>query len=187
MSKLLPEKISIVGHSYGAYLSLGLLYKYNLKIDQVFLTCPVVIGDMCNRKIETTNYIYSERFEVEENKDYYNDYLNMNVVINSSTWLDYQRSIIPGLTLFNHSLWNSIQTNDDYSFSFEKSMLADLPSCEGYVLLSESDNVVGYKDQRSALKHKIKHLKIVIDSGHNLLIDQKKIVLDCFEKFLSNI
>lgn len=177
------EDIIICGHSFGGYLGLALTYSLSKQVDKIFLTCPVVKAVAEKRTTEKHKVIKTEEVIPIKNKNYFADYLAMNVLINKETWFDYQESIIHGLELFDGISWDKIQKND-YELNFEEELFREFPKIKGTVLLGEFDNVVGYKDQYNLLSSKIEDVIIVPNSGHNLPIDIKNEIAEELLKLL---
>lgn len=168
------ETISLCGHSYGGYLCLGLAHKLKTKVNSLFLTCPVLVANLANRKIGVHKNIFQGKVSVESYESYYEDFLSMNVLINNDTWEKYQKAIIPGLTKFNSDFWSDLQSNhyENYSFSFEDELVSSSTPYKGMMLLGKNDQIVGYQDQLSLLNDS-NDLEVTIlnDAGHNLFID----------------
>lgn len=168
------EAVSLFGHSFGGYLCLGLAHKLKKKVNSLFITCPVLIANINNRKTAKHKNIFQGNVSVELNESYYEDFLSMNVLINNEAWKNYQKAIIPGLTKFNNDFWDNLQSNhfENYSFSFEKELVSSSTKYKGMMLLGKNDQVVGYHDQLSLLDDS-NDLEVAIlnDAGHNLFID----------------
>lgn len=178
------HQINICGHSFGAYLCLGLSYELREKVNKIFLTCPVLKVNQNDRIIEKHTNTFEEKIENIENEEAYNDFIDMNILINNETWNDYKNSIIPGLKLFDSIGWEKIQ-NNSYTLNFEHKIISNPPNTRGYILLGEYDNVVGYQDQIKTLIDKKVTCKVLANSGHNLQIDSKKELEKYFRDFFS--
>lgn len=182
ISDSLNYSINICGHSFGAYLCLGLAFELKEKVNKLFLTCPVLKAKQNDRVLEKHKNIFEEKITLVENEEAYNDFINMNVLINNETWNDYKNAIVPGLDLFNSVGWRKIQ-NNSYSLKFENKIISNPPNTRGYILLGEYDNVVGYKDQIKVLNDKQAKCRVIANSGHNLQIDSKKILKNILKIF----
>ena len=178
------ETITLIGHSYGGYLALGLAYLLTDKVNGLFLTCPVTIADTKNRNKETPYSIINEQIIPSENQAFFEDFLAINTVIDRSTWQMYQQMIIPGLLKFNSAFWQDLQITN-YTFSFENKLTSLANTLTGVVLLGKHDSVVGYQDQE-ALFSQFPSIKTVTlkHAGHNLPLDSFKQVQSFFEEFL---
>lgn len=181
------DAVALVGHSYGAYLSLGLAYLLKNKITEIFLTCPVTIANTKNRNKEIAHSIIEEQFVPHENQAFFDEFLSMNTIINPTTWRMYQQMILPGLMKFNHSFWHNLQTTN-YAFSFENKLTSLSNQLSGVVLLGKHDSMVGYQDQKNLFSH-FHTIKTVIaeNAGHNLPIDVPSQVQFLFEEWLMQI
>lgn len=182
------QKIAICGHSYGGYICLGLLDKLGSKIESAFLTCPVVHADKENRDISAHKNIIQEKLETTDSN--YQKFLGMNVLINLKAWDNYQKAIIPGANKFNLAFWNQIKASHNYSFSFEKELVADLNSnnSDVTILLGKNDQIVGYRDQLELLNPANEiQITVLNDAGHNLFTDRPKDWQDQFKKFSKSI
>ncbi len=183
------EVISLVGHSYGGYLCLGLAYSLNKKVEQLFLTCPVIKANLNHRTIGVHKNILHTKFYVSLNEAYYDDFLSMNVVINDNTWNKYQEMIVPGLKQFNNIFWEKLQGNDydKYSFLFEEELIQD-NNFKGIILLGKNDHIVGYKDQLNLLNNKNNiEIAVLNHAGHNLFIDAPQDIEYYLNKFITQI
>lgn len=179
------EDFLLCGHSYGGYLCQGLAYKLKEKVARFFLTCPVVIANHDKRQVEKHKNIISRKPIVSNNQSFYKDYLSMNVIISEATWQMYQQRIIPGLIHFDNHFWETI-TAEHYPFTFETQLATSIKKQKGTILVGEFDHVTGYKDHQE-LYGKLLNVQVIKKSGHNLFIDQKKILVDYFNEFLENL
>ncbi|MHC5250693.1 alpha/beta fold hydrolase [Enterococcus sp. LJL90] len=180
------ETFLLCGHSYGGYLCLGIGTKLSAQAKGIFLTCPVVKAAKKDRSLEKHTNIIEESIDPKRNLDYFQDFMDMNVMINKQAWNDYQDAIIPGIKKETNDFWEEIE-DDAYSFSFEKVLEENLPEMHGTILLGQYDQVVGYHDQLSFFESLSEIKSYVVDnSGHNLPIDQRKTLKEEFDLFLSS-
>ncbi|MEJ6348972.1 alpha/beta hydrolase [Holzapfeliella sp. He02] len=182
-SKGSPFKLC--GYSYGAYLCQGIAWKLPQQVQSVFFTGPVVKAESNKRQTENHYNQILERVVPFENIDYFEDYLSMNVVINSVTWKNYQKMIVPALEKGISNFWLTLK-DADYTLSFENDLLNKQSYLKGYLLVGEYDNIVGIKDQYKLANNKLLDYQVIHNSGHNLLIDQPNKVIQYFQKFIEN-
>lgn len=167
------EDILLFGHSYGGYLSLGIMNELQHRVKGAYLTCPVVIAEFSQRRVEQQTPVIEEEFNVDRSTSEYQDYLSMNIRINQRTWELYQELILSGVNRADHAFMDRIQREDQkyYRYALEE-QLALHDETVLYVLLGKKDNVVGYQDQVDFFtKYHHSTTSILGNSGHNLFID----------------
>ncbi|MFC6322925.1 alpha/beta fold hydrolase [Companilactobacillus baiquanensis] len=182
------QKIAICGHSYGGYICLGLLKELGSKIKAAFITCPVIHANKENRDISKHKNIIQEELNTDDPN--YQKFLKMDVLINQKSWQNYQRAILPGLKKYNIEFWNQIKASHNYSFSFEKELVADLAhnKTDVMILLGKNDQIVGYRDQLTLLDPDNEiQISVLNDSGHNLFTDKNQYFEESFKKFSKSI
>lgn len=172
----------LVGHSYGGYLALGLLARFPNEFSGAFLTAPVVLAEKTARTVATLKHLISA--PVTSQSPEFTDYQHMNVVINPSTWRQYQELILLGLKTFNRDFWVAMKNRHAYRLSIE-SRLSSLIKSPVTLVLGENDNEVGYQDQ-VVFAHKGAHMTttVIPNAGHNLMIDAPEAVMTAFHQFL---
>lgn len=167
------EDILLFGHSYGGYLSLGIMNKLQHRVKGAYLTCPVVIGKFDQRRVEQQIPIIEEEILTDTSTGEYQDYLSMNIRINSKTWELYQQLILPAVRRADHDFMDRIQREGQqyYRYALEE-QLSLHDDTVLHVLLGKMDNVVGYQDQIDFFtKYPHSTTTILGNSGHNLFID----------------
>lgn len=180
------ENFSLCGHSYGGYLCLGLSTLFPTQIDKLFLTCPVVKARQKDRILEKHKNIVLEKVIPTHNKEYFEDFLAMNVQINNHSWSKYQQAIVPGLNKGTDLFWDKI-AEEDYLLSFETILFEKLPTVSCIVLLGEYDQVVGYKNQHELMSDR-QNFEVVLlpNCGHNLPIDDTESLYVYFQQFITH-
>lgn len=179
------KNFSLCGHSYGGYLCLGLATLFP-NISNLFLTCPVVKAKHRERILENHKVIVQEEVIPVDNKEYFEDYLDMNVQISNLSWSKYQHSILPGLKKGTDSFWTNI-SEEDYMLSFENLLFDRIKDTHCTVLLGRYDQIVGYKDQLELVNdRKNFEVKLLSHSGHNLPIDEPDSLFLFFKNFIES-
>lgn len=171
--KQIANNLILFGHSYGGYLCLGIMHQLREKIKGAYLTCPVVYGETHKRRVENGRTIIEEEFIVEKNKEYYDDYLEMNTHINRKSWELYNITIIPGIEKTNQAFMENVQRQNQkyYKFSFEDTLTIS-EQTQLTIMLGRYDNVVGFEDQFDYFKNfPNATISLFSDGGHNLFID----------------
>lgn len=174
----------LYGHSYGAYLSLAVADQLPNQVLGMFLTCPVITSDKVKRITAQPWNLVEETVNVTKNKAYWDDFMNMNVIINQQTWETYQELIIPGLNSANQKFIKELSQN--YTLKNEtdlKQLNYDFPI---KILAGYHDQVVGFKEQLNFVKNN-NDILILKNAGHNLMIDQPQITNTQFNNFVDLI
>ncbi|MCL2592348.1 MAG: alpha/beta hydrolase [Defluviitaleaceae bacterium] len=150
------EGFLLIGASYGAYMSLGMAYDTNMKIEGMFLFNPCTVPDSEKRNVpddvETFEEEGIEEFiegEDVENSDYFFDEA---VVLTKETWSRYKNEVLPAYKLTNTEFCENYRENG-YAFSFN-SELQDLQFPNPVtVFTGRQDDSAGYEDSWKLLKH----------------------------------
>lgn len=179
------EPFLLVGLSYGGYLSLGLLQKFDLNIDGVFLICPCTVANHERRSLPLKpDAIIDDRLEPFAFSQEFTDFLSFAVIANVETWQRYQHDILSGLKVANQH-FITLYRKDGYELLGEKHFnKIDFPK-PVYVITGKQDNCVGFEDSWNVLKHlpQLTFLK-VDNAGHNLQIEQPLIFTDFLRAWL---
>lgn len=177
------RKFILYGHSYGAYLSIAIAKQLQTQVLGVFLTCPVITAEKSKRLIAKHRNIVEEPVNPYNNKEYWDDFMKMNVIINQQTWKKYQELIIPGLKKADYKFIDNLSQH--YVLTNEKDLKNKTVQCKIKILVGTYDQIVGFKKQSDFVNHL--DIMILKNAGHNLMIDQETIVKTQFESFLDNI
>lgn len=183
------EDILLFGHSYGGYLSLGIMNKLQNRVKGAYLTCPVVIGKFDQRQVEQQVPIIEEKVDTDTSTGEYQDYLSMNIRINPKTWELYQQLILPGVSRADHNFMDRIQREGQqyYRYTLEEDLSLHDDTVL-HVLLGKRDHVVGYQDQIDFFtKYPYSTTTVLGNSGHNLFIDVAEDNYEWVTHFLSKV
>ncbi|MGM5630991.1 alpha/beta hydrolase [Apibacter raozihei] len=182
-------KFLLVGQSYGAYLSLGLLLKNVNSINGVFLICPCTVPDRSKRILPVKKELdwsnpFINKYKKEET---FVDYLNFTEVRNEQTWKKYQEDIIPGMKIADLEFINQLQaTGYEYTYHNElKNLKFRKPST---ILTGSQDACVGFEDAFK-LTPNFEHLtfSVLDNTGHNLQIEHPELLKVYFKDWISRV
>lgn len=182
------ENFMIIGQSYGAYLSLGLLSQLQEKIDGVFLLCPCVVADKSSRKLPEKQVIYSDPNLINKNKHNadFQDFLEYAVVVTEEVWERYKKEVLPGLQLANSVFIEKYQ-KQGYSLSqpeFENIQYEKPAS----IITGRQDNCVGFLDALALTSNFTRATFAVVDStGHNLQLERPNLFDMYLEDWISRV
>ncbi|VDK14073.1 hypothetical protein OAL24_00871 [Oenococcus sicerae] len=178
------KQFILYGHSYGGYLALGIASRLKSKILGAFLTCPVVTAIDSDRQRGEHINIFKEEVLPSKNKEYFTDFLNMNVVISQRTWKSYQELIIPGLQTENQLFVKNLKSH--YALTFEESIKKTNYPFPITIMVGRNDQVVGYEEQLQFIAHNSNGAIVLLNqTGHNLIIDQREVVIFHLSMFLN--
>lgn len=175
------QKFYLVGHSYGGYLSLGINQVREDDVLGLFLTCPVVYAKNNERIKASHKNFYEENLNIED--ELFEDYLNMNVVINRNTWEMYQRIIKSGIEKCDMEYNEFLGREENKYYKLENESEIFNTSNRLTLVLGLYDNVVGYKDQISKALDSNFELHLLSNAGHNLMIDDTRFLQFIAKKF----
>ncbi|MTD38917.1 alpha/beta fold hydrolase [Erwinia sp. CPCC 100877] len=180
---------SLIGESYGGYLSLGLAKQETNRISGLYLLCPCTISRQTDRILPVRKIpIVSEKIEVSvaQTNDYH-DFLQVATIATKATWQSYQKDILPGIKQADQAFLNRYQANG-YSFSCEKELEAFSLDAPVTIITGKQDDVVGYVDAFRFMKQFSRASFLVVDdAGHNLQIEQPMIFQHSFNAWLEKI
>lgn len=153
----------------------------------MFLTCPVITVNHTKRKVGKHINIVQERITPAANQEYWDDFLDMNVVINQASWQAYQRLIIPGLQNADLSFIAQLEATN-YQLSCDSKLREIQLSFPLEMLVGKNDHVVGYQEQSELVSHTpLARVLLLNQAGHNLMIDQPAAVRVQFKQFLGGL
>ncbi|MGY3742279.1 alpha/beta fold hydrolase [Leuconostoc inhae] len=176
----------IYGHSYGGYLAQAIAHHYQNQVIGVLITCPVVIANKDKRILEEHKNEFINKPQPEKNDEFLQDFTEMNVIINQTSWLAYQKLILPGLKKANVAFINRLE-GERYTLSSERKLTEMGNDTHVYVLLGHHDHVVGYKQQFELFSTNEKStIALIAHAGHNLMIDQPEIVHFYLNQLIKN-
>lgn len=168
----------LAGESYGGYLSMGLIYKLNNRIDGVFLLCPMIdsretvdkLGKLPKREI-----IYcSEEINSQKDNEDIKGFLNMAVLATPEIFEVFKKDILSGFDIHDKDFLSK-HYKGEYNVAMEKSLREitfKKPSC---ILTGRQDHAVGYSLAYELLERFPRASFAVLDcAGHNLQIEDEQ-------------
>lgn len=176
IEKAVPnEKFLLVGESYGGYISRGIIYKMQDRIDGVALICPLIIPEYKDRNVPEHVVLVKDpellsRLTLKEAEDFEN-----NVVVqNEKIYKRYKEEIMSGVEIANSEFLQNIIESGGYGFSFDVDKLSRIYDKPSVILLGRQDDCVGYKDAWKVFDSFSRAVFAVLDkAGHNLQIEQE--------------
>lgn len=177
----------VMSNSYGGYLTQGLTYLLGDRVKGMFLLCPVAVPDYNNRRLPlVTKSKQKEAIEIGGQKEAYDDFAKMAMVINNDTWKRYKEEILPGMRLADSTFLNKYQ-REGYSLSFDEKLSDMKYSKPVTILLGRQDNIVGYIDMvNNSENYDSATIFMVDNAGHNLQLDQPEVFEYYLLKFLAH-
>jgi pimeloyl-ACP methyl ester carboxylesterase len=180
---------SLVGESYGGYLSLGLAMQETDCIAGLYLLCPCTISRQADRTLPPKEQlIVSDKLQVSASQwADYQDFLQTAVVATRETWESYQKAILPGIKSADPEFLSTYQSKG-YSLSNEKQLLNFSLDVPVSIITGKQDDIVGYADAFRFMKQFHRASFAVVDgAGHNLQIEQPEIFQQNFIEWLKKI
>jgi len=189
IEKFIPdEKFLLVGESYGGYLTRGIVYKMQDRIDGVALICPLIIPEYSKRNVPdhivlVKDDILLAKLTSEEAEDF-----NSSVVVQSEKIYErYQNEIMSGVNIANGDFLQSLMKNG-YGFSFDVDKINKKFDKPTLMLLGKQDNCVGYKDAWNVLENFPRATFTILDkAGHNLQIEQEELFNSLINEWLDRV
>lgn len=183
------QDIFLFGHSYGAYMCLGLMDRWKNRIKGAYLTCPVVEGQYGHRTREKMEQKIEEKVNVQEDSDYYDEYTDTTVVINQKTWDRYREQIVPGIKEANKDFMKELRRDESVYYQFRCEDVIDIgDETVLHVIVSKQDTVVGYKDQLSFFNNEPNAtVTLVANAGHNPMIEEKELIQSLAKIFIMHL
>lgn len=182
------RSFSLIGYSYGGYLTRGLTLKMPLRIERLFLLCPVIIPDKRLRALPPQSILVKDEsflagLDMEESENF----LKTFVVQTRRTWERYSKEIMPAFVKGDIEFIRRYY-REGYAFSFDKyreRKYFDNYTGKTVILTGKQDSIVGYADVFPLLKHYPRATFTVLNgAGHNLQIEQEEEFGHIFRRFL---
>lgn len=175
IKEIVGEKsFSLIGESYGGYLSFGLLTQFKNQIDQILLVVPAVKPNKTQRILPAKpelDYDYQFLDTLEENMR--KVFLNHTVIANEKTYQLYLEQFYSGITLANKEYVFKILKNYPYSFDLDEYFKNNKFTTTLTFIAGKQDIVVGYHDLFEYMKlFKNAFFYLIEKGGHNLQIEQ---------------
>lgn len=173
--KVINKECIVIGESYGAYLSLGLLKDYTSLIKGLGLIAPVVYAMHSKRDVVlTTRRVVEDDVLDKIDKNLIDDYKKAVVVLNEDTYQRWYNDVHIPMQEANKEFIKQLFLNYSYSFdifAIDKEDVRDLPVI---IFVGKEDDCVGYKDQfklNDIFDNLSYHL--LNKAGHNLQFEEK--------------
>lgn len=189
INKIIPnENFLLAGHSYGGYLSRGVVYKIPDRIDGLFLLCPVIISDIKKRNNPShTVLVRDEKLLSQLKPSEARLFDSTHVVQNKNIWERFRSEILSGIKLSDQKFLHNLQKKG-YGFSFDVDKLSKKFDKPTLILLGHQDSTVGYKDAWSILDNYPRAAFAVLDrAGHHLQIEQENLFNSLVSEWLTRV
>ena len=192
------ENFLIVGQSYGGYLSRGVIYKMQDRVDGVLLVCPVIIADNKKRNVpqhivlvkdnKLLSKLTPKEVEILNSMPEDAEILNSTLVVqNEKIYRRCINEIMPGFEVADDIFLQRLQENG-YGFSFNVYKVNKKFDKPALIILGRQDSGVGYKDAWSILDNFPRATFSVLDrAGHNLQIEQEKLFNSLTNEWLKRV
>jgi len=176
------EKFTLVGESFGGYLTRGIISKIPDQILGAAFVCPVIEPVHSKRILPNHRVLREdEDFTKTLSQVDYEDFSRNNVVLTEYTWKRYQQEIVVGIQVADKSQLEKIQQNYAFSFPIDQQQF-DKPCL---FVLGRQDSVVGYKDALKLVDvYSRANFSVIDTAGHNLQIEQPKILNELAKDWL---
>lgn len=184
------QAYSVVGYSYGGYLSLALAYREPTRVQRLFLVCPTLTGIKGNRHVASHRVIQAAPIDVTTNADYFPNYEKVTVVQNPQTWHAFQTQVIPGIRRTNLDALHQLHRDhgSHYQLTFEDDLKATSFAQPITLLAGRHDVTIGFTDHETFMAHQPNGtFGLFADAGHNLPIDQYPMMAAYFRQFLTDL
>ncbi len=174
IDRVIPEgNFLVAGQSYGGYLARGIVARLKARVDGALFLCPMIVPSHENREIPAHTVLFREEAFLSAVKDTNaEDFFEMAVVQNKTTWERYMQEILPGVQLANGAYLENIRSTG-YGFSFDLDADEAIFDKPVLFLTGRQDASTGYRDAYKILEHYPRAAFAVLDrAGHNLQIEQ---------------
>lgn len=189
IEKVIPnEKFLIAGESYGGYLSRGVIYKMQDRVDGVVLVCPLIVPDYSKRNVpENVVLVKDVELLSKLTQEEAEDFSFSTVVQSEKIYERYKKEVMSGVKIANSEFLQRIMKNG-YGFSFDVDKLNEKFDKPALILLGKQDDCVGYKDAWSILENYPRAAFTILDrAGHNLQIEQEELFKSLVKEWLVRI
>ncbi len=178
IDKIIPnENFLLAGYSYGGYLSRGIIYKMESRVDGLLLLCPVIIADVKKRNTPSHTVLKrDDRLLSQLEKTDAKDFDSMHVIQSNYIWDRFKNEMLPAIRKSNNNKFLDDLKKHGYEFSFDVDRLMEKFGKPTLVLLGRQDSIVGYKDAEGILDNYPRSAYAILDrAGHHLHIEQEKL------------
>ncbi|GKX68513.1 alpha/beta fold hydrolase [Inconstantimicrobium mannanitabidum] len=189
IEKIIPnENFLIVGNSYGGYVSRGVIYKMQDRVDGIVLICPLLIPDYKKRNLpEHVVLVKDDMLLSKLTPEVAEDFNACMVAQSERIYERYQSEIMAGVEVANSEFLQTIMKNG-YGFSFYVDKLDEKVNKPTLILLGKQDDCVGYKDAWDILDNFPRATLSILDgAGHNLQIEQEELFNSLINEWLVRI
>lgn len=169
----------LIGESFGGYLSLALIKYFKTQILGMFLICPCVIGNKEKRVLPEKINLPAHPIDISASeKEAYDAFINMAVVINENTWKRYYEEVWTGIKKADGNFLSTFEEN--YVLTEEDEFTKIHFQNPAVFLMGRQDHMVGFEDTLSLRKNFSQGTFAILNGvGHNLQIEQPEL-FDCF-------
>lgn len=188
IEKVIPgQRYLIAGESYGGYLSRGVLYRQEDKIDGILLLCPVINGRDNDRILpEKTILVRDQSLLDSLSKEEAEGFEEMSVVQNMEILERYKSEILSGVSMADMDFLQMLRGN--YYFSFDEYVMKHKFQKPALFVLGRQDSCVGYKDAWNLLENYPRATFAVLDrAGHNLQLEQVELFESLVKEWLFRV
>lgn len=188
IEKVIPgQRYLIAGESYGGYLSRGVLYRHEDKIDGIFLLCPVINGRDNDRILpEKTILVRDQSLLDSLSKEQAEGFEEMSVVQNMEILERYKSEILSGVSMADMEFLERLRKN--YYFSFDVDVMESKFPKPTLFIVGRQDSCVGYKDAWNLLENYPRATFAVLDrAGHNLQLEQVELFESLVKEWLFRV
>lgn len=189
IEKVIPnENFLLAGESYGGYLTRGVVYKMQDRIDGVALICPLIIPEYSKRNVPEHAVLVKDDILLAKLTSEEAEELNSSMVVQSEKIYErYQNEIMSGVNIANGEFLQSLMKNG-YGFSFNVDKIDKKFDKPSLMLLGKQDNCVGYKDTWKVLDNYPRATFAILDkAGHNLQIEQEELFNSLINEWLGRV
>ncbi|MFV0394553.1 MAG: alpha/beta fold hydrolase [Coprobacillaceae bacterium] len=182
------KNFSIIGQSYGGYLTLGLLLHKINRINGVFLLCPCVTADNKKRilpmKTEPKNI--NNFIDTYKEEEYFGDFMEYAAIASEGAFNRFKKEVLPGLLTGNQSFIKQYQ-EEGYACSYIEDIKKIAYHRPVTILTGKQDHCVGYEEAFELTKNFSKASFILLNNaGHNLQLEQEELfishMLNCLKQ-----
>jgi pimeloyl-ACP methyl ester carboxylesterase len=169
------QSFLLVGESYGGYLSLGVLQRKFEQVAGMALICPVVLGERSQRdRPPRTMLVEDASLMASLPAADAQQFGAFAVVQDASTWQRFREEVLPGMRIADDAFLQRL--NQQYSYSFDVTVLPRPFSEPVVILVGRQDHIVGYRDAWRLLESYPRTTFAVLDrAGHNLQLEQPQV------------
>ena len=181
------QRFILAGESYGGYLARGIIARRPAVVDGLLLICPATWRDPPEGN--------GGRFQVfekddallagltEEDRNFFQDE-GINVLQNQRVWERFQKEVLPGLKMADHSFLRNCQGK----FSFDPDSLEKPYPKPTLMLAGRQDTRVGYRGLWQIIEKYPRASFVLLDrAGHALQIEQDVLFTTAVKEWLSRV